>query len=439
MSKKAKSNKKTRSRKNIPGTKFVTKQKHITEYLLTKNGLRILLVDVKNSPTLSTSIVYGVGSRNESEGETGLSHMLEHMLFKPNVDGKLLWKVLEEQGAIVNANTWLDRTHYYFNCTKELLEDALIAEADRMRRISFSEKEFLPERTNVLSEFEMYNTRHDIALEWNVMNTAFHRSRYRHDTIGYRIDIENYNKEQLKQFYDRYYWPNNATLTIAGTFDHDTTLRLITKLFGHIAKGPEFNGETVGIHEPPQEGVRRIVLERDTNARTCMLAFKAPSFRDLEWLHLYAVLTYLEGTKVSPLHTKLIDAGYASSVHASMYPTRDPFLAFITVAASEKTPYEKTESIVFEEIQRIISNGISASALMQIKSRLRASELLKRDGSYNIVSALAEYTATGDWMRYVHTLDAINSITPADLQHAAEKYLTLRTATVGTLENPTSI
>ena len=121
--------------KSIPGFKKIKRKENITEYRLLRNGLTVLLVHVPGSPTVTSNIVYHVGSQDEGKGETGLTHMLEHMLFKPTRENKLTWKELEEKGALLNATTWLDRTMYYFNLPKEYFEDMCKVEADRMRNV----------------------------------------------------------------------------------------------------------------------------------------------------------------------------------------------------------------------------------------------------------------------------------------------------------------
>lgn len=410
----------------------VKKVGNTTEYKLEKNGLTVLSVYVPKSPTVTTTIVYNVGSRHERTGETGLAHMLEHMLFKPTTGKGVKWKDLENKGAYLNATTWLDRTLYYFNLPKECLGDMLAVEADRMRNTLLTDDEFMPERANVLSEYEMYNSRPEMALDWHMVATAFQTHTYHHDTIGFRTDIERYTTDTLKSFYNRYYWPSNATLIIAGDIDEAELKRLVIKHFAPLKAG------VVEPHipntEPKQEGMRRVVLERPTPLRLINMAFKAPAFLSPDWTALMLGLSYLTSGETSPLYTTLVTKGLATSVEAHLYPTRDPFLAFLQVYTADTTQYEIVESIIWKEIAKAAKKPIKAETLALLKEELYTNELFSRDGSMHIALQLAEYVAAGDWTKYNNSLDVIMKTTASDVARVLQTYLTKTTATIGTLE-----
>lgn len=416
------------------GFKLVAQKSNVTEYTLTKNGLTVLFAHVEGSPAVSTNIVYKVGSQDEGKGQTGLAHMLEHMLFKPTKHQKHTWKALEEKGALLNATTWLDRTMYYFSLPKEYLEDMLKVEAERMREVLLTPQEFLPERTNVLSEYQMYNSMPESALEWGMVGVAFGLHGYKHDTIGFKEDIERYTVEKLQAFYDTYYWPDNATLVVVGDIDASVLLHSIHKIFGSIKRegGPPLRES---VPEPEQKGVRRIALERKTPVRNIQIAFKAPAFREKEWTHLNLALNYLTLGKTSVLYEKLVSAKLATSVEATLYPSKDPFLACITVHATEHTSYDQIESIVFTELHKLGSHTLSKKELSEIQEYLYSRELFSRDGTFSIAATLAEYVATGDWKRYFDELTEIQSTTPRDIKHAVSKYLVKSKATIGTIQN----
>jgi zinc protease len=180
----------------------------ISEYTLVDNGLTVLYKQIPDTGVITTNITYLAGSRDEQPGETGLAHMLEHMLFKPtkfDLEKKQeagAMKFEREVGPILNANTWCDRTTYFFSYSKEHFCRALQVEAERMREVVISDKEFLPERTNVLSEFDMYNGDPLFALSVDMGATAFLSHPYGHETIGFREDIEAYTVEKLNKFYN---------------------------------------------------------------------------------------------------------------------------------------------------------------------------------------------------------------------------------------------
>ncbi len=408
---------------------------NITEYTFQKNGMRILNVRADACPTVTTCIVYGVGSQHEGKGETGLAHMLEHMLFKETGTQGPTWKKLEEKGAVLNATTWLDRTLYYFNLPKQYLGDMLAVEADRMRNVKLTKKEFEPERTNVLSEYEMHNSEAESALEWNIVASAFQSHGYKHDTIGFRTDIENYTTLKLQNFYNKFYWPNNATLIVVGDIGKMELFESVAQHFGHIP--PNFDSK---LHETTremkQEGVRRVVLERETPIRAVHIAFKAPPFTSREWTALYLAILHLTDGKTSVLYKKLVDTHLATAVGGSLYPTKDPFLAEFSVTATEKSSYTKIEHVVRTEIDFLKKHPIPAKRLKELKTYAHAEELFSRDGTLRIASQLAEYVATGDWTRYETELTELKQITAKEIMQAIATYLTLPQSTVGTIEKP---
>jgi zinc protease len=410
------------------------KKGNVTAYTLPANGLTVLYAHVKGSITVTTSIVYNVGSRHEETGDTGLAHMLEHMLFKPTTGKGVKWKDLENKGAHLNATTWLDRTLYYFTLPKAYLGDMCAVEADRMRNTLLTEKEFEPERANVLSEYEIQNSAPGEVLVWNVVATAYQNHGYHHDTIGWRGDIENYTTTKLKRFYDRFYWPNNATLIVAGDIDETTLTREVVKHFGHMKSGEVYR--LPERREGTQEGMRRVTLRRATPLRVLTLAYKAPAFTHKDWLPLMVALNHLTGGETSPLYKALVDTHRATDVTAALYPTHDAFLAFFTVNGSENVAYENIESTLLKAIEKAKKKPLTEKKLMLLKESLLAEEATSRDGSRNVALALSEYVATGDWKQYPNTFRDIEHITVDDVVRVMHTYLNVDTATIGTLLTP---
>jgi zinc protease len=410
------------------------KKGNITAYTLSQNGLTVLYAHVPGSITVTTSIVYNVGSRHEETGDTGLAHILEHMLFKPTTGKGIKWKDLENKGAHLNATTWLDRTLYYFTLPKNYLGDMLSVEADRMRNTLLTEKEFAPERANVLSEYEIQNSTPGEVLNWNIVATAYQNHGYHHDTIGWRSDIEHYTTEKLKRFYDRFYWPNNATLIVAGDIDEATLKQDVEKHFGHLKAGEVY--QLPNRSEGNQEGLRRVTLSRATPLRIFTLAYKAPSFTNKDWLPLMIALNYLSLGETSPLYKALVDTHIATDISTALYPTHDAFLTFFTVHGTDKVLYPKIEEALLKTIETAKKKPITEKKLTLLKESLLAEEATSRDGSRNVALQLSEYVATGDWKQYVSTFKDIESITAEDVMRVMQTYLTPLKATIGTLEKP---
>lgn len=428
------SEKKPLSKSTVPGVTLVKKVQNSTEYRLKSNDLKILYYKVPNSPTVTTTIVYHVGSKDEGPGVSGATHMLEHMLFKPTKTKGLLWKTLEEKGAQLNATTWHDRTLYYFTLPKNYLGDMLEVEADRMRNLDLIDKQFQPERANVLSEYEMYNSMPSDALETNVVNAAFQKHGYQHSTIGFRSDIEAFTVEKLQAFYDTYYWPNNATLIIAGDVDEQTMLQAVKKHFSGITKQSIHRQRTDEI-EPKQEGKRSVILNRATPLRQLIMAYKAPAFGTKDWLALSVLLEYIGGSESSLLHEALVSSDLATSVHTALYPTKDPFLAFIDVKATTGASYQKIENSVETILKSLQTKKLSKTDLKHTITSLKAQEILSRDGTFNVSHNLAEFVSMGNWEYFHAYLIDLDTLTPADIQAVAKTYLQVDALTIGTIGN----
>ena len=201
--------------------KFIKTSEGIDEFILSKNGLTVLLLEDHAAPVATVMVTYHVGSRNEAIGYTGSTHLLEHLMFKGSKNynkekGTAIWTELQSIGAQINATTLNDRTNYFEVVPSEHLEKAIAIEADRMRNAFLRDKDRQPEMTVVRNEFERGENSPFDVLDKNIWATAYQAHPYHHSTIGWRSDIENISTARLKEFYNTYYWPNNATVTIIG-------------------------------------------------------------------------------------------------------------------------------------------------------------------------------------------------------------------------------
>ncbi|MFN7793166.1 MAG: M16 family metallopeptidase, partial [Cyclobacteriaceae bacterium] len=215
----------------------MTSVEGITEYRLA-NGLKVLLFPDPSKQTITVNITYMVGSKHENYGETGMAHLLEHLVFKGTPNHPDIPKELTEHGCRPNGTTWVDRTNYYetFNATEENLKWAIDLEADRMVNSYIAKKDLDSEMTVVRNEFESGENSPFRVLMERVMSTAFLWHNYGKSTIGARADVENVPIEKLQAFYKKYYQPDNAVLLVAGKFDEAKTLDLIVQKFGRVPK-----------------------------------------------------------------------------------------------------------------------------------------------------------------------------------------------------------
>jgi zinc protease len=254
----------------------------IEEYKLSDNGLRILLMPNEGLPVATVMVTYEVGSRNEVTGTTGATHILEHMMFKgtqrynssDGTDGPDYSTQMERIGARSNATTYFDRTNYYATLPREYVPLAIELEADRMRNLRILEEDLASEMTVVRNEYERGENNPVRTLIKEIYATAFVAQPYGHPTIGWHSDIENTSTEKLRAFYNTFYWPENAVLTVIGGFDREATLAAVKQYYGAVPNAPH-PIPVVETIEPKQLGPRRLIIERTGQVGVVMTAFKA--------------------------------------------------------------------------------------------------------------------------------------------------------------------
>lgn len=429
--------KKPKKIKNVSkktGYTFVKKCKTISEYKLS-NGLTVLYMEVKGTGVVTSNIVYKVGARDERAGETGLAHMLEHMLFKPT-EADLTMKIdsgamqfERETGCVLNANTWKDRTTYFFSYPKVHFARALAIEAERMHGVVISDKEFLPERNNVLSEFDMYFGDPYFALSVEMVCSTFHNHPYGHETIGFREDIERYTTPMLKMFYNRFYDPKNATLTIVGDIDEKTALTEVVRTFGPLVSVGEIVRNIPAV-EPRQEGLRRITIERESSTNIVAFGIKHDGFPTKEWTQTQLLASILTEGPDSILYTKLVDTGLASKVEMSVEPTCETNLGLLYVTLTKKATHAQIEKIVFDVVASLTSKDITL-LYKKVQQKILTSEILGRESSLAITRELTEYVSAGCWEEYFTTEATLKSITPQDIIKTAQKIFTQKHMSIG--------
>jgi zinc protease len=224
------------------GVEFVAEEEGVREFRLA-NGLKLLLVENRVAPVATFLVLYRVGSRNEAVGHTGATHLLEHMLFKgtPTFNkarGTQVAATLQRVGADFNATTWYDRTNYFETVPSDALELAVHLEADRMRNSFIADEDRRSEMTVVRNELERGQNEPMLVLDEAVYAAAFREHPYHHPTIGWRADVENVPTARLKEFYDTFYHPNNATAVVVGDFEEGRALSLVNRYFGAFPASP---------------------------------------------------------------------------------------------------------------------------------------------------------------------------------------------------------
>jgi zinc protease len=419
----------------VSGFTHVKSAGGIDEYRLDANGLTVLIKPDHSAPVVTFQVTYRVGSRNEVTGTTGATHILEHMMFKGSDHynepaGNSVKQYLAKVGADFNASTSYDRTNYYATLGRDNLEGYVAIEADRMRRLWLHEADRQKEMTVVRNEFEQGENNPGNALGKEIWATAYQAQPYHHPVIGWRSDIERVPIEKLRQFYDTFYWPDNATVSIIGDVEPIQALNLVNKYYGAIAHSPHLIPE-VYTDEPPQSGARRIMLRRAGELGVVDIAWKGPGGRDADLPALSVLGGILSSGANSRLSRALVDKSLATTMAADIDPLHDPGLFEASASLTPGTTHEQVEGIILAEVDKVKRQGVTGEEVQRVISQYRADQSFGRDGTAAIAGILNEWIAVGDWTLFVTNIDRIAKVTPADVQRVAKTYLNEDHSTTG--------
>lgn len=415
-----------------PALTKVTTVEGITEYKL-PNGLKILLFPDTSKPTVTVNVTYLVGSRHEGYGESGMAHLLEHMLFKGTSKRESIMKLLTEKGAEWNGTTWFDRTNYFETLdatTDENLRWALEMEADRMVNSRVSRQDLDSEMTVVRNEFERGENNPSSVLEERVMSTAYLWHNYGRSTIGARSDIENVPIERLQAFYRKYYQPDNAVLVIAGKFDQTKALGWAAEYFGGIAK-PTRVLETTYTAEPAQDGEREVVLHRVGDTQELLVGYHIPAASHPDSA-AFDILTYiLENAPSGRLYRALVESKLATRVGASEYELHDPGLFLVNAEMLKTADFAKVEEALFRVIDNIAKEPPTQDEVTRAKNNILKNFELAMNNTSTIARALSENIASGDWRLRFLDRDRLEKVTPEDVVRVAQTYFLPSNRTIG--------
>jgi len=409
-----------------PDFDFVREKAGIREFRLRSNGLQTLLLSNDVAPVATFAVVYRVGSRNEAVGHTGATHLLEHLMFKgtPEFDrekGTAIAAVLEALGARFNATTWFDRTNYYETVPSDSIETAVRIEASRMRGALLRDSDRVPEMTVVRNEYERGENSPFQVLYKDTFATAFREHPYHHPTIGWRTDIESVSTHRLKEFYDVFYHPNNATAILIGDFEEREALATVARHFGLIPASARPIPPVYTV-EPPQEGERRFVVRR-----TAQIAWLALSWRTVEARHpdtaALAVLGNILGVGLTArLHLALVEESLALSVTVVPWQLRDPALFSIFAPVRPGVLPGDVEARIRREVARVVSEGITEEEAQKARTQIEAEVIFDRDSTDQVAASLSQAIAVADWDWYADYPDLVASVTAADVRRVAASY-----------------
>ncbi len=411
--------------------KYITEINGTKEFQLS-NGLKVLLKSNHSIPLVTFSIWYKVGSRNETEGQYGLAHFLEHMMFKGTKKLKKgeISATIQGLGGIYNAFTSIDGTAYYETISPKYLEKVIEIESDRIKNSALDQNELNLERTVVLSEYEGDLNNPATYLDQKVRELAYDISPYKHPTIGYEKDIKNINSEIMHEFYKKYYSPNNATIVLVGDFDENKALNLITKYFGKLKNDVTNNSDSIP-REKEQTKEKRTIIKRAGSYKLVEIVYHVTDTKDSDIYPLNIVEEILIKGEKSPLKKKLIEAGLATEVYGGTEANRDPGLFQIVVSLTPQATHKRVEKIILNEIDKLNKKTPSEKEIEGAINRIKASYLFGLDGTYNQALNIGYFEIINNWKQSQIWTNEISKVTQEDVARILNKYFKKQNRTIG--------
>ncbi|MEO8384066.1 MAG: pitrilysin family protein [Betaproteobacteria bacterium] len=409
----------------------VTSVEGITEYRL-PNGLRVLLFPDQSKPTVTVNVTYLVGSRQENYGETGMAHLLEHLMFKGTPNNPAIDKEFNKRGMRINGTTSLDRTNYYelFQAGDDNLEWALQMEADRMINSFIAKKDLDSEMTVVRNEYEQGENAPFRVLIKRMQSIAFDWHNYGNSTIGNRSDIENVKIENLQGFYRQYYQPDNAVLLVAGKFDEAKVLQWIAKYFGVIAK-PERVLPKLWTVEPTQDGERNFVVRRKGDIQIVLLAYKVPSGLHDDADAIGFINFLLTNSPSGRLHKALVETGKAAQIFGFPLMGVDPGLHMIGAVVKKGEPVEPVQAELTRIVEELYKNPPTAEEMDRARKSFANSAERALNNHENIGLQMSEYISQGDWRLFFQGRDRAETLPLDRVKEVAAKYYKRDNRTTG--------
>jgi len=406
------------------------------EFVLS-NGMKVLIAEVPKAPVATVQVWYKVGSRNEVMGRAGLSHMLEHMMFKGTAKYPkgTFSRLIRKNGGMDNAFTSQDFTAYFENLAADRVELALEMEADRMQGLILDMNELKTER-EVVKEERRLRTEDDPqgALVEALFAQAYLSHPYHWPVIGWFGDLDAMTLDDLQRHYDTFYSPNNATLVIVGDVKTDSLMPAIKSLFEPIPRGPE--PKPVATMEGEQRGERRFLLKREAQVPFVMMGYRVPNYTSEDAYALDVLESILSRGKSSRLYQSLVYDQKLSLAVGAEYGLMqtDPGLFYFYALVSPGQKVEVVEEALNKEIKRLQAEPPTEQELQRAKNQIEAARVFEQDSNFRHAMLLGQAESVGaGWRKVDQFLERIRSVTAKDIQRVAKQYLIEDARTVGTL------
>jgi len=407
----------------------------VTEKVL-PNGLKVLLKEEHKAPVVTFQVWYRVGSRNERLGKTGVSHVLEHMMFKgtKKYGPKQFSQTVQRNGGNDNAFTSKDYTAYFENFAADRLEIAMDLEADRMQGLLLDPKDFLSERDVVMEERRMRTEDDPTAVMGEqMMAAAFSAHPYQWPVIGWMADLKNLTRDDLEKQYRTYYAPNNATIVVVGDFESAKVLALVERFFAGIPRGPEV--PKVGAVEPKQLGEKRVMVKREAELPAVYAGYKAPTLRSADSFALNVLQGILSSGKSSRLYRSLVYEKQIALSAGGDYDdvSTDPNLFTLYAGVMPGKTAGEVEAALYAEVEKFKNEPVSDEELQKAKNQAEAQFIMSQDSNFYQAMLLGQFETVAEWRLLERYLDGIRAVTKDDIQRVAKQYLTDDDRTVGVL------
>lgn len=402
-----------------------------------KNGLKVIVIEDSSSAVATFQVWYKVGGIDEPEGKSGISHLLEHLMFRgsKNYPGNVFSKIIQSHGGVDNAFTTKDYTMYFQKLAPSKLNISIDLESDRMANLLLNREDFETEKKIVLEERrQRYEDSPENLIFEEVISNAYKAHPYRRPVIGWAEDIQLITFEDIKQHYEKFYCPNNAFIIVAGDIKKEDIIAKVRDKFENIPPCKIHERKKLP-KEPKQNGERRIILKRQTHLPLIVMAYKVPAFPNKESLSLEILSTILGEGKSSRLYRKLVtEKALSVDVSTSNSPlSRDGFLFFIATTVKDKKNIQEVEKIIREEIERIHSELIDSHEIEKAKNQVEASFLFSQDSVFGHSLILGKFEIIQNWKMIDIYKNSIMEISAKDIQTVTKKYLNSENLTVGVL------
>ena len=408
---------------------------NVEEYTL-KNGLKVLVLEDHKAPSATFQIWYRVGSRDENIGKTGLSHLLEHMMFKGTKKHgpKTFSQTIQRAGGTDNAFTTKEYTGYFEVLASDRIGLPIELEADRMENLVLTKDAVLSERDVVTEERRLrYEDDPQSLVYEQVMAMAFNNHPYRWPVIGWMSDLKYLDPDALVSHYRAYYAPNNAVVIVVGDVKKEDIVSRVSSAFGNIPVGPKI--KAVKIEDDEQRGERRFFVKKEAELPFIISAYKVPDIQHEDGFALDVLASILSDGKSSRLyHTLVYEQQIALSVWAGyegLY--KDPFLFITGATAASGKNIEDVEKAINDEIEKIKKGAPSEHEVQKAKNQIEASFIMGQDSIYMQARMIGTFEMIGGWRLWEKYLEGIRQVSPEDIMRVAVKYLVADTRTTGIL------